>query len=140
MKKRIFVFAAMLLVILAAVCFLGNRGDVSNVQRIIGKSSVYTETEIDQAMDVAAAYFRDNFEGCKLLTLEYDDKWRADALYRANQYGVGPNQVIIIQSSFYVPAKGADSSLNPDDTYTHWKWILTRTEGGKWSHKDHGYG
>ena len=36
--------------------------------------------------------------------------------------------------------KGGDGSLNPNDTYTGWQWILARNKGGKWKHKDHGYG
>ena len=30
-------------------------------------------------------------------------------------------------------------SLNPNDTYKNWKWILVRGSDGQWKHLDHGY-
>ncbi|MGN0339060.1 MAG: hypothetical protein ACI4D0_01045 [Lachnospira sp.] len=36
-------------------------------------------------------------------------------------------------------AWGGDGSSNPNSTYSDWKWILVRTNGGHWQHVDHGY-
>ncbi len=41
--------------------------------------------------------------------------------------------------SFDVDSSGGNGSLNPNSTYSDWKWILVRTDGGKWQHVDHGY-
>lgn len=51
----------------------------------------------------------------------------------------GADDVIVLVSTFDVGASGGDGSLNPNDTYSNWKWILVRTTGGKWKHVDHGY-
>ena len=49
------------------------------------------------------------------------------------------DEVIVLLSSFDVGAFGGDGSLNPHSTYSDWKWILVRTNGGHWQHVDHGY-
>ena len=49
------------------------------------------------------------------------------------------DEVIVLLSSFDVDSSGGDGSLNPNSTYSDWKWILVRTDGGKWQHVDHGY-
>ena len=83
-------------------------------------------------------YFEKNFEGCTLTEITYlgDDKlddWQEFA-ERNNA-----DDVMVLVSSFNVDASGGDGSLNPNSTYTNWKWILVRTNGGKWEHVDHGY-
>ncbi len=118
--------------------FLGNRGDASQVQRIIGESQVYTEEEIAQAMDEVEDYFQRNFEGCKLLTLQFDDNWWRQR--EAWEEYDGVNQVMVLRSSFYVEPNGGDGSLSQDWTYNDWQWILTRSNGGNWVRIGHGYG
>ncbi len=138
MKKKSFFLILLALLAGSLVLLLGSRGDVSQVQRTIGNSQVYTRQDVEQAMDVTESYFRTHFEGCKLLTLQYDAKWRLEEEERAESYGM--DQVIVLTSSYYVEPKGASPSLNPDFTYQNWKWILARNGNGNWVHKDHGYG
>ena len=83
-------------------------------------------------------YFEKEFDGCTLLEIGYvGDQDGKAFIERANQYGV--DEVIILVSSFAVGPEGGDGSLNPNDTYRNWKWILGRTNGGQWRHLDHGY-
>ena len=114
-------------------------GDVSKV-RVNGQlSNIYTDWEISKAVDVAVRYFEKEFDGCTLLEIGYvGDQDGKTFIERANQYGV--DEVIILVSSFAVGPEGGDGSLNPNDTYRNWKWILGRTNGGQWKHLDHGYG
>ena len=51
----------------------------------------------------------------------------------------GADEVLVFTSTFDVDESGGDGSLNPNDTYKNWKWILVRTNGGEWEHVDHGY-
>ena len=140
MKKKtlIFLLAFCIIAVTAGLWVSGNRGNVSNVQRTIGESTVYSQQEIQDAMDVTETYFRKNFEGCKLLELTYDAKHRPEEMEWEETYGV--DQVILLTSSFYVKPNGGDGSLNQDDTYHGWKWILARNDQDKWEHRDHGYG
>ena len=135
MKK----FVPFLVMLVISLCLSGcARGDVSKV-RVNGQlSNIYTDWEISRAVDVAVRYFEKEFDGCTLLEIGYvGDQAGKAFIERANQYGV--DEVIILVSSFAVGPEGGDGSLNPNDTYRNWKWILGRTNGGQWRHLDHGY-
>ncbi len=127
--------------VLALICVMGLvacGGNVKNVKITDYSSEIYSDAEIENAIDVAINYFEKNFEGCTLTEITYlgDDKlddWQEFA-ERNNA-----DDVMVLVSSFNVDASGGDGSLNPNSTYTNWKWILVRTNGGKWEHVDHGY-
>ena len=127
--------------VLALICVMGLvacGGIVKNVKITDYSSEIYSDAEIKNAIDVAINYFKKNFEGCTLTEITYlgDDKldnWQEFA-ERNNA-----DDVMVLVSSFNVGASGGDGSLNPNSTYTNWKWILVRTNGGKWEHVDHGY-
>ena len=100
-------------------------------------SEIYSMQEISEAADTIYAYFNDNFEGCTLQSVayEYDDP-ELFAEY-AEQYEA--DEAIVFSSTFTTDENGGDGSLNPNDTYTDYQWILVRDEGGSWRHADHGY-
>ena len=74
LKKSIIAICAVLVIlILAAVLVLtGNRGNVSNVNRVVGYSALYGENSINEAFDVIEKKFAKDFEGCTLTELRYD--------------------------------------------------------------------
>lgn len=75
MKKKsiIAICAVLVILILAAVLVLtGNRGNVSNVNRVVGYSALYGENSINEAFDVIEKKFAKDFEGCTLTELRYD--------------------------------------------------------------------
>ena len=127
--------------VLALTCVIGLvacGGNVKNVKITDYSSEIYSDAEIGNAIDVAIDYFEKNFEGCTLTEITYlgDDKldgWQEFAEQN------NADDVIVLDSSFDVDASGGDGSLNPNSSYTNWKWILIRTNGGKWKHVDHGY-
>ena len=134
MKKLIALVLALICVIGLVAC----GGNVKNVKITDYSSEIYSDAEIENAIDVAINYFKKNFEGCTLTEITYlgDDEldnWQEFA-ERNNA-----DDVMVLVSSFNVGASGGDGSLNPNSTYTNWKWILVRTNGGKWEHVDHGY-
>ena len=134
MKKLIALVLALICVIGLVAC----GGNVKNVKITDYSSEIYSDAEIENAINVAINYFEKNFEGCTLTEITYlgDDKlnnWQEFA-ERNNA-----DDVMVLVSSFNVGASGGDGSLNPNSTYTNWKWILVRTNGGKWEHVDHGY-
>ena len=114
-------------------------GDVSRVQIIGGASEIYTEADRSAAFDVVIDYFKKDFSGCALLKLSYigDDKLGAYGEYAVRN---GADEVIVLASEFDVGSGGGDGSLNPNETYKNWNWILVRDHGGDWRHVDHGYG
>lgn len=134
MKKRI-VIISLLLCFLLTAC----GGGKVRTMPVIGPSELYTDREIGKAMDIVADYFKKEFDGCTLIRLEYDEAAVRDELMGwADQYDEG--QAIVLLSDFEVDSSGGDGSLNPNDTYRNWKWILTRTGAGEWQLRTWGYG
>lgn len=113
-------------------------GNVDDVKIIESTSEIYTDAEIQSAIDVTINYFKQNFKGCTLTEITYlgDDK-----LENFQEYADLNNadDVIVLISSFETGAFGSNGSLNSFDTYNNWEWILTRTDNGEWVHFDHGY-
>ena len=134
--KKIKVFL-MLILCLALLTACG--GGRVKAMPVIGPSELYTEAEIKDAMEIVLGYFEKEFDGCTMTRLEYDEqKVREEMVGWAEQYDAG--QAIVLLSDFDVDASGGDGSLNPNDTYRNWKWILTRTGNGKWVLQTWGYG
>ena len=112
-------------------------GDVSEVGRQIGTCERFSEGQVDAAMDVVEAFFRREYDGCKLLRLEYDEEeTRKEAHAWSENYGA---DAIVLISDFYVDDSGRMVTLEPDSTYRNYKWILTRTVLG-WELRTWGYG
>jgi len=113
-------------------------GDISNVERTVATSELYSEQDINEAMDIVVNYFQSDFEGCTLTDLWYDenvcvsqsDEW-------AKQYDA--DESIVLLSNFDVDSAGGDGSMEPNSTYSDWLWILVRNEGSDWELKTWGY-
>lgn len=117
----------------------GRGGDASQVQVSTGESTIFTQREIEQAMEVAMNYFRKEFDGCTMTKIEYIEEKSCDAAAEwAQQYGA--EEGIVLYSSFDVDASGGDGSLNPNSTYNNWRWVLTRDQGKDWVLRTWGYG
>ena len=125
----------LILISLLAGC---TKADVSQVEKIISTSAIYTQAEIENAMDVAIAYFRQEFEGCTLTQIRYEPSRDAAGAQWAQTYGA--EEGIVLLSSFDVDSSGGDGSLNPNSTYHNWQWILVRSGNGSWELKTWGYG
>ena len=66
MKKLICLFLSLCLLLTGC-----GGGDASQVQLITGESALFTEREIEAAMEVAMNYFRKEFDGCTMTKIEY---------------------------------------------------------------------
>ena len=131
-------FIAILMMVLCVIGLSACSGNVKNVKITDYSSEIYSNSEIQEAIDVTIDYFKKKFSGCTLTEITYygDDKLAdfQEFVERNNA-----TEVIVLVSTFDVDESGGDGSLNPNDTYKNWKWILVRSEGGKWKHVDHGY-
>ena len=134
--KQIFPLA---LVVLLALSLTGCGRISSTVEITCDTSQRYSTAEIHDAMDVVRTYFRRHFDGCTMTAIGYigDEKQKMMEEY-ALQYDV--DEVIVLVTDFATGPSGGDGSLNPDNTYRNYKWILLRDQDGSWSHADHGYG
>ena len=129
-----------LFLLLAAVLLLtGCGGRVNELQREIVPSSVYTDAEIKDAMDVAIVHFKKEFGGCHMTKIYYSDEKSLEA-GEAWAENYDDDEGIVLLSDFTVDSSGGDGSLTPNSTYNNWQWILTRPNGGKWVLRTWGYG
>ncbi len=140
MKKTV----SLLLIIIMLFCLnaCGNisdtYGDISEAVTPEYSSDIHSKEDIETAIEVAKDYFKKEFEGCKLLIITYGGDDLLDSHTDSTESGK-EEDVIVLESSFYVSPNGGDGSLNQDYTYTGWKWIIVRAADGNWVHKDHGY-
>ena len=134
MKRILCIVFALVLALSLTAC----GGDVSEVGIREVESEIYTFAEIGDGIDEVLDYFKKSFDGCTLRELQYigDEKNRD---YRDFALRNGYDDVLVLTSTFDVDESGGDGSLNPNDTYKNWKWILARHAGGQWEHVDHGY-
>ena len=129
MKRVVTLLLAMLLV-------LSLMGCGQTFARIREKSEIYTEEEIEEAFDVVLKEFRREFDGCTLIEMGYaGDETRSEQKEWAAQYKA--DECIILVCSF--ETDGRMGPLNPNSIYENYKFILTRTGGGKWIVQTAGY-
>ena len=111
-------------------------GDVGLVIKEV-PSEIYSQEDIDTAIDVIAREFDANWTGCTLKEIYYGgDELVKENESRAADYDA--DQVMVLLSTFDVK-EDYQGSLEPGTTYKDWNWILVRKDGGKWQHVDHGY-
>ena len=133
--KRICSMVTLLLIFLLLAGCRG--GDVSEVGRHIGACERFSEREVAAAMDEVERFFRKEYDGCKLLRLAYDEEKTGKEAYAwSENYGA---EAIVLKSDFYVDDSGRAVTLEPDEIYRDYEWILTKTAFG-WELRTWGYG
>ena len=134
MGKTIKTFLLIILILSLSAC----GGNVKNVNIVDVDSDIYSETEINDAIDMVLKFFKDNFGGCSLKEIQYvGDDYHEEFEEWADQYKA--EQAIVLVSLFDVDSSGGDGSLNPNSTYDNWKWILTRDDNKEWILQTWGY-
>ena len=135
MKRLLYLALAAMLALSLTGC-----GRISSTIEITcDTSQLYSTADIHDAMDVVKSYFRREFNGCTMTALGYigdEKKEYIDGF--AAQHGV--DEAIVLVSDFQTGPGGGDGSLNANETYRNYQWILLREKNGSWSHADHGYG
>lgn len=101
-------------------------------------SEIHSKEDIETAINVAKNYFAKEFDGCKLLVITYGGDDLLDSHTDFTESGK-KEDVIVLESIFHVSPNGGDGSLNQNDLYTGFHWIIVKDSSGNWVHKDHGY-
>lgn len=120
------------------VMLVGCGGQVKNVHIQPYESNIYSDHDMQEAIDEIKTYFQKEFDDCILKELTYVGD---DSLNQWQEYATRnqKDEVIVFTSTFDVGSHGGNGALNPNDTYHNWKWILGRNKEGNWEHIDHGY-
>ncbi|MBQ4544996.1 MAG: hypothetical protein II996_05450 [Oscillospiraceae bacterium] len=138
--------------VLALVCVMGlvgcsqegNKKPVDNVQinYTIGHSEIYDENSIKEAFSAVEKKFSEQFVGCTLTELSYNEEIENRFADKRAEYATESNlELIILLSTFTTDENGGDGSLEPNATYTDWQWHLVRSADNKsWEVRDWGVG
>ena len=142
-RKIILIVLLFIFVFLPALCcfiFTANpRASVSDAYTTeFVESEIFTQEDIDRAIETVVDIFDNGWEGCHLRQLSYagDEIIKREMKYHGDAFKEG--ELILIKTVFYVDKHGGDGSLNTDFTYDNWYWILEKTSGGRWVEFDHG--
>lgn len=103
------IIAAMvlLLIIIVVGTLAGNKGNVSDVNRIVGYSALYSENLINKACRVVENKFSEDFEGCTLTELRYDVEVENRFAEEIERYHKEKDQeLIVLLSTFNTDEKG----------------------------------
>lgn len=110
-----------------------------------GDSEIYTQADIDAAIDVIMAEF-DQWTGAtmKRIVLADDDLCMADLAYCNSLRSEGDpefTQAIVFITDFHSPSaeQAEGTAWNPDTDYDDYTWHLARTDGGDWQLLTWGY-
>jgi len=122
------------ILILCILCLAGCGSAVT----IGGLSSKYFNGDAhEEAVREVQLYF-DNFEGCTLKRIDYAGDAAVKA--EADARGIVPERVMVLETTFTTDGENHENGLEPNYTYEHYKWILTRdTTFTPWIVTDHGY-
>lgn len=135
MKKEI-IFLVITIIIISSLTACGGSVKDFKIKKV--ESELYTNDEIDSAIETIVQEFKKDWKGCTLKEIYYaGDETSKNYQDWADRNNV--DEAIVLLSTFDVDESGGDGSLNPNDTYDNWMWILVRNDNGKWKHVDHGY-
>ena len=136
MRRQFALILVLLCVLTLAAC--GGKTDIALIA--LDDSTLYSEEELLDAVDVVMDTFQRGYGDCTLLNVEYDEEFSLErAEGWAQQYGA--EEVVILLTDFYVGMDAmAVGPMNPGGTCSNYQWILSRNNGGRWTLQDRGYG
>lgn len=103
-------------------------GYVADYRSVMDHAGVYSEADIQSAMDAAAAFLHENWAGMRLLELQYRDEVNADP----NAWWRTEGEDSILFTSILDGIGFVDSEMSDDGPVSDYEWILNRVPGGDW--------
>lgn len=135
--KRIIVAVLSLCLVMSSGC---SKADTDNFSVDYGKSEIYSQQDMDSAIDVIRKEFS-SWKGCELHSVSYiSDEFNEDNIDYCNELRAdsGYDECIVFESSFHSPKNGG-GAWTPDEEYTGWSWYLARNDNGAWTLLTNGY-
>ena len=137
MKRGKLILVMLALVLAVSAC----GGKTIDVPVDYGKSELYTQAEMDEAISMIQKEFA-GWEGCELHSVAYagDECMTEENIAWMNSLQDGRNytQCIEFISSFRSPKEGG-GAWEPDTEYENYQWWLAREDGGSWELLTWGY-
>lgn len=109
---------------------LSGCAEKTNSDRVIENLTVYSEDEVNEAMDTTEKYFRKNFTGCELKSIKYDEESSTYATeYYSSMYDISQDEIMCLRIDF----------LLEDGSEDFRECILMINEYDEWEVIDCGY-
>lgn len=148
MKKKAIIIVAIVLaavLVLSAAGFILYQslkpkllGDISQAEIILQTSERHSNADIMNAVRLVKEHFHTYFGGCTLKKLYYDD----EKSLNEEDYGkstFNSVEAIILYSDFHVGENYPEVSLNENEDYVNWGWIVVKNQDGEWKLETWGY-
>ena len=115
-------------------------GDDTEVEidMYLGESAVYTESQLEEAINLILDSFEADFEQCTLQEIEYDEEYSLSQ-EEMNKEMFQVDNAVVFTSTFVVDDNYMNGPLNAGQTYEDYEWILNMDADGNWSILTSGY-
>lgn len=127
LKKHVIIISTVFVLLVTGLLsfyfFYGKEGHVNGTARTIGSSECFTPDELNMAADFVTEHFRQNYKGCKLQTLTFDEQHSERA--KGNNYN-SPDTIVLFSDFTVYPTSGTPENYarkNHD-----FNWILRKNE------------
>lgn len=104
----------------------------------LGASSVYTEEQLSDAINVITDAFDKDFEQCTLQKIEYDEEY-SSSMEEMNKEMYQVENAVVFTCTFVVDEDYANGPMNAGEVYEDYGWIMTMDADGNWSVISCGY-
>lgn len=108
------------------------------IDMYLGESAVYTESQLEEAINLILDSFEADFEQCTLQEIEYDEEYSLSQ-EEMNKEMFQVDNAVVFTSTFVVDDNYMNGPLNAGQTYEDYEWILNMDADGNWSILTSGY-
>ncbi len=132
-------FVVLCIILSLTLSLVGCSNNTSNVSIDYGTSELYTNEDIDKAIEMVKKEFS-SFDGCELYSLSYaGDEVSTEELERINAKSDNEYTAYIVLNSRFQSPKQNSGGWEPDTEYT-WRWYVAKDNRGNWELTGYGYG
>ena len=127
-----------LLVIFPLLSFalFGTHGNNAVSVSVSTSDLLYTQQDVNAAVETAQKSFRREFRGCVLDGISYDEDLNIERAAELAQQYPG-EETIVLRASFRTFGR-VSGKLAPNTCYRDVEWVLTRSADGQWTLRDWG--
>ncbi|MBQ6266842.1 MAG: hypothetical protein IJK64_03635 [Clostridia bacterium] len=140
MKKTICVLLLLCIVLTAAGCAQACKTENAKID--LGESALYSVEDRQAAVDyIVNRLFKNNVVK-ELYAVRYagDDRSQEEQAYYVDAEQLAFDEIIVFLTDFRSARGVKAGSLNPNENYTDYAYILGRETGGDWEFVTGGYG
>lgn len=119
-------------------CKNSNEENETGIEKVQVDSEIYTQDDIESAMDLVLENFEENYIGATITKITYvGDERKSDFDIYKETYEV--DEVIILYSDLYTESTIGDIPFDVNSEYEDYPWVLARKADEDWEIRSWGY-